>query len=342
MSSVPTRATAPEKELLDAARTGDETAFRHLVEPYQRELHAHCYRMLASFHDADDALQEVLLRSWRGLGRFEGRSSLRSWLFKIATNACLNMIERRPKRVLPIDYGPPAALTDDPGEPLAESLWVEPYPDAQVGDDFAAPAAAYEARESVELAFIAALQHLPPRQRAVLIHREVLGFTAREVADALDTTTAAVNSGLQRARAAIDERLPDQSQQATMRALGDERIRELVEGFVAAWDRGDVDKMVAMLAEEPTFEMPPLAEWYRGPEAVEAFLPRVQGMWRLVPVRANGQLAFGAYRWDEELRSHRPRVLDVLTLREGRIAAVTAFATPALFGRFGLPDELRP
>ena len=344
MASDVTSATASQRALLDAGRAGDEAAFRGLVEPHHAELHAHCYRMLGSAHDADDALQDALLRAWKGLARFEGRSSLRSWLFRIATNACLDAIARRPKRVLPIDYGPAADPAEEPGEPLAGSVWVEPYADEALGmqDGYAAPEARYERRESVELAFIAALQHLPPRQRAVLVLREVLGFAAREVAEMLDTTTASVNSSLQRARAAVEERLPEQSQQATLRALGDERIRELVEGFVDAWDRGDVDKMVAMLAEEPTFSMPPYAAWYRGDGAVDAFLPATPGRWRLVPARANGQIAFGAYRWDPEAGSYRAAVLDVVTLDGARIAEVVAFFTPSVFERFGLPAALGP
>jgi RNA polymerase sigma-70 factor, ECF subfamily len=173
--------TARERELLEAARGGDEHAFGHLVEARHAELHAHCYRMLGSVHDAEDALQEALLRAWRGLPRFESRSSLRSWLYRIATNTCLDVIARRPKRVLPIDYGPGADPHDSPGEPLVESVWLEPYPDETLGlaDGFAAPEATYEQRESVELAFVAALQHLPANQRAALILREVLGFSAR-------------------------------------------------------------------------------------------------------------------------------------------------------------------
>src|SRR5881227_1714855 len=229
-------------DVLAAARTGDEGAFARLVEPYRSELHAHCYRMLGSVHDAEDALQEALLRAWRGLARFEGRSSLRSWLYTIATNTCLNAIARRPKRVLPVDYGPAYDPHRPPGEPVVESVWIEPYPDEMLGleDGFAAPEASYEMRESVELAFVAALQHLPPNQRAALILREVLGFSAKEVAEALDTTTASVNSALQRARKAADGRLPEQSQQATLRALGDDRLREIVEAYMDAWERGDV------------------------------------------------------------------------------------------------------
>ncbi|HTE61479.1 MAG TPA: RNA polymerase subunit sigma-70, partial [Solirubrobacteraceae bacterium] len=247
-----------ERALFDAARAGDEHAYRRLVETYRGELHAHCYRMLGSVHDAEDALQDAFLRAWRALARFEGRSSLRAWLYRIATNTCLDVVARRPKRVLPLDYGPAGDPHDGPGEPLVESVWVEPYPDERVSlaDGFAAPDARYEQRESVELAFIAALQHLPARQRAVLILREVLGFSAREVAETLDTTTASVNSALQRARKTVDEHLPDRSQQATLRSLGDDGIRELVERYVDAWERGDVDAVAAMLAEDAAIAMP--------------------------------------------------------------------------------------
>src|ERR687896_602019 len=188
-----------ERRLLDAARVGDEDAFARLIEPHRRALHAHCYRMLGSVTDAEDALQEALLNTWRGLPRFEGRSSLRSWLYTIATNACLRAIERRPGRVLPVDYGPPADPHRPLGEPLVESTWIEPYPDERLGldDGPAGPEARYEQRESIELAFIAALQHLPARQRAVLILRDVLGFSGAEVADALDTSPASVYSLLQ-------------------------------------------------------------------------------------------------------------------------------------------------
>jgi RNA polymerase sigma-70 factor, ECF subfamily len=324
----------------------DEDAYRRLVEPHRGELHAHCYRMLGSAQDAEDALQDALTNAWRALPRFEGRSSLRSWLYRIATNACLKLIERRPARVLPIDYGPPTDPHDAPAEPLLESVWVEPYPDARLGLDasVAGPEARYEQRESVELAFIAALQLLPPTQRAVLILRDVLGFSGAEVADTLETTPAAVYSALQRAHRTIDQRLPDASQQATLRALGDERVRALVDGYVRAWQAGDVDAVVALLAEDATVTMPPRPTWYQGRDGVARFLTEFplasENHSLLVPTRANGQLAFGHYLWDPATRSHLAHGVNVLTLRDDRIGDTTWFLAPEAFARFELPAEL--
>src|SRR6059058_5482300 len=231
--SARTAVTANENELLDSARKGDEDAFGRLIGRYRAALHAHCYRMLGSVPDAEDALQDALLSAWRGLPRFEGRSSLRSWLYKIATNACLKAIERRPKRVLPIDYAPAADPHDGPAEPVTESVWLEPYPDEELGleGSLLGPDARYEQREGVELAFTAALQQLPARQRAVLILRDVLGYSARETAEALETTPVSVDSALQRAHKTIDERVPAQTQQATLRSLGHSELREIVNRF---------------------------------------------------------------------------------------------------------------
>ena len=320
-----------------------EDAFRRLVEPYRAELHAHCYRMLGSLHDAEDALQDAMLRAWRGLSGLEGRRGPRPWLYAITTNACLDLGARR-KRVLPFDHGPPAGPGDGPGQPLAAVLWVEPYPDVEIGleDGYASPEARYERREAVELAFIAALQHLPGRQRAVLILRDVLGFSAKEVAEIVGSTTAAVNSALQRARAAIDERLPSESQQSTMRALGDDALRELVERFIDAFERGDVEAIVALLAEDADFAMPPFATWSRGRGAVAGswLMPsRTPPGLRYVVTRANGQLALGTYALRGD-GGYVPIALDVLTLRGAQIAQVIAFRTPGIFPRFGLPAEL--
>jgi len=368
----PTTAEDPrERDLLEAARGGDEGAFQRLVEARRGELHAHCYRMLGSVQDAEDALQDAMLRAWRGLPRFEGRSSLRSWLYTIATNSCLDAIGRRPKRVLPVDYAPAADPHDGPGDPVVEPVWVEPYPDETLGveDGYAAPEARFEQREAVELAFIAALQHLPPNQRAALIMREVLGFSAREVAEAMDTTTASINSALQRARKTVAERLPDQSQQATLRTLGDDRVRELVDGYVDAWQREDIETVVSMLAEDASFSMPPLASWYGGSRRLLAEFMQVgplsgEWRWRPVRVRASGQETLAFYEWDSESERYLPFALNVLSFRGEEISDVTCFVCRSIespdreayarwpdepvdparrrayFGRFGLPDEL--
>jgi RNA polymerase sigma-70 factor (ECF subfamily) len=338
--------TADERELLETARQGDQDAYGRLVGPYRAELGAHCYRMLGSGADAEDALQEALLRAWRALPQFEGRSSLRSWLYKIATNACLRAIERRPKRVLPVDYAPAADPHDGPAQPVTETVWLEPYPDDRLGlaSALAGPDAVYEQRESVELAFIAALQHLPARQRAVLIIRDVLGFSARETAEALETTPVSVDSALQRAHRTVDHRLPEQSQQATLRLLGDAALTQVVQRFVAAWERNDVEAVVAMLAEDARMTMPPLPAWYRGRQQVGVFLsggPLAGAMrWRLVPARANGQLAFGVYAWDRKTQTFLPHGVSVLTLRGTQIEEVTAFLDVGACRGFSLPRAI--
>jgi RNA polymerase sigma-70 factor, ECF subfamily len=334
---------ADERRLLEAARGGDEDAYRRLIEPYRAELHAHCYRMLGSVHDAEDALQDALLRAWRGLHGFEAGRPLRPWLYRIATNASLDALAKRPKRVLPIDHSPPATPESGPGEPILERIWIEPYPDEELGlpAGHAAPEARYEQRESVEIAFIAALQYLPARQRAVLILREVLGFSAREVAEFLETTSAAVNSALQRARTVVEERLPAQSQQTTLRSLGDKRLRSVVERYVDAWETRNVDAIVAMLVEDARFAMPPLPRWFRGRDAIIAFItgtgrPRL----RHLPAQANGQPAIGWYLWDAERAAYLPASLEVLTLEGPRVREIHAFVFPELFPAFGLPAEL--
>jgi len=332
---------SPDAEL-PRARAGDDEAFHRLVAPLRAELQAHCYRMLGSLHDAEDALQDALLRAWRGIDRFEGRSSVRSWLYKIATNACLDAIARRGRRALPVDLGPSAehAAVDD--QPLTDVAWLGPYPDSGVADGRAAPHARYEQRESVELAFVAAMQHLPGNQRAALLLFEVLGFSAKEVADTLDTTPASVNSALQRARKVVHELRPEQSQQQTLRTLGDARLRELVTEYATALERGDADTLVSMLTADATWSMPPLPSWYRGTAAITDFLVELplRHRWRHLPVRANGQQAVACYIWDEQAGAFVGRIIDVLTLRGDRIAAVTAFIDEGLFPHFGLPASL--
>jgi RNA polymerase sigma-70 factor, ECF subfamily len=350
--------------------TSDQ-AYQELIEQHRSELHAHCYRMLGSVHDAEDALQEALLRAWKGLHGFQGRSSARSWLYKIATNTCLDTIAKRPKqRVLPFEYGPATEPLAGPGAPIVESVWIEPYPDEMLGlqSGLASPEARYERRESVELAFIAALQHLPARQRAVLILREVLGYSAAEVADLLDSTVASVNSAMQRARAAVDERLPDASQQETLRALGDDEIAALVDRYVEAWESNDVDTVVAMLTEDAAISMPPLASWFGPRDVMAKFLAAfpMSGSWRWKALRttANAQPALGFYAWDEATGAYEAFALNVLSLRGDKVKDVTAFIIRTtelehdeqfhrwvdfavdperlelVFGRFGLPESL--
>jgi RNA polymerase sigma-70 factor (ECF subfamily) len=306
--------------------------FDALVEPHRRELQAHCYRMLGSLQDAEDALQDTLLRAWRGLESFEGHSSLRTWLYRIATNASLDVAARRKKApILPADHGPSAVRWDDP--PPGESvLWLEPLP----GDD-------YEHRESVELAFAAALQHLPPNQRAALILRDVLGFSAQEVAAWMATSEASVKSALQRARATMDERGPDRTQQATLHALGNQRTRSIVQAYSDAIESGDVETVLALLTEDATWAMPPYATWFAGRDAIAAFLADapLTHAWRHLPTAANGQPAVGCFIWDDVQQAFMAEVIDVLSLDErGRIKAITAFVDPALFPRFGLPARI--
>jgi RNA polymerase sigma-70 factor (ECF subfamily) len=335
MTPSPTESTVQEKELLETAKEGSEDAYRRLVEPHRSELHAHCYRMLGSVQDAEDALQEALVRAWRGLPRFEGRSSIRSWLYRIATNTSLDAIERRPKRVLPIDYGPASDPHGGVGEPVVESVWIEPYPDETLGieDGYASPDARYEQREAVELAFVAALQLLPANQRAVLILREVLGFSAQETADMLDTSVASVNSALQRARSTVEKKLPDQSQQETLSSLGDERLREIVEQYADAWERNDVDTVVSMLAEDAAFTMPPMARWFQGHDGIRGFLELWSMLpdwgWRSIPTTANGQPALAFYSWDAEQGAHVPFAVNVLTFEGEKIKEVDAFIVRA-------------
>jgi RNA polymerase sigma-70 factor, ECF subfamily len=272
----------------------------------------------------------LICRRWR---------ALRPWLYRIATNVCLDVLARRRKRGLPIQHGRPAGPNEEPGEPLAGPVWVEPYPDQALGleDGYASPEARYEQREAVELAFIAALQHLPASQRAVLLLRDVLGFSAKETAGALETTVASVNSALQRARRRVQERMPARSQQATLRSLGDECVRAVVAGYLDAWERGDFDALAAMLAEDATFQMPPYPSWWRGREVIAA---AAEPRHRYLPTRANGQAANAAYRWDAQTGSYVAEALEVLTLEGTRVKEMTAFMMPTVFQRFGLPDEL--
>ena len=332
-----------EADQIAAARHGDEAAFEKLVAAHRARLHAYCYRMLGSVHDADDALQETLLAAWRGLGKFEGRSDLRSWLYRIATHACLRLAASRRRRVLSPQLGPPRTDVYDLGELATEPIWLEPYPEP--ADDSANPELRYQERESVELAFVAALQHLPASQRAVLILREVLQFSAAEVAQVLDRSVASVNSSLQRARKAMAgyraEHHAAGRQRAELRALGEAGQRELVAAFVQAWERADVPAMVALLAEDARFSMPPLSAWFGGRDDVVQFMAERMWAtpWRLVPMTANGQLAFACYQGDTAGGPFRLSAINVVTLRAGRISDLTGFLDPAVHHHFGLDPE---
>jgi RNA polymerase sigma-70 factor, ECF subfamily len=346
------RLDADEQTLLGLAQSGDQSAFGDLVEAYRTELHAHCYRLLGSVHDAEDALQDALLRAWKGLPGFEGRSSVRSWMYTIATNAALDVARHRPRGEFPAGFSPAAGQAAMPDGPD----WLEPYPDDVLGDRLAtSPTARYEQRESLELAFVVALQHLPPLQRAVLILRDVVGFSAREAAEALVTSVPAVTSALQRARATAQSRLPARSQQVALRSLGDERIRILAERYADAMERGDAGLLVSMLASDVTYTMPPPPTCLRGHAAIREFIlqdvaPRT---WQHRATRANGQLAIGCYILDPGRGRYEACGIDVLTLDGEQITAISAFLTAEVLGepgdgrftaadfaRFGLPAEL--
>jgi RNA polymerase sigma-70 factor (TIGR02960 family) len=329
--------------LLDRAREGDEDAFRALTDPYRRELHVHCYRILGSVQDAEDVMQETLLAAWRGLAGFEERASLRAWLYRIATNRSLNARRdsaRRPSASSALPFEPP------PPTRMAEPLWLEPYPDAlldELPDAAAGPDARYETKEAVGLAFVTGLQQMAPRQRAVLVLRDVLGFQASEVAAMLDTSEASVTSLLQRARAALDARVPlDRARAPVPRSA---RERELVARFAEAFERDDVEGVVALLTDDAWVTMPPEPWEYQGAEAIERFLrDRIVGRAgrrvRLVPTRANGQPAFGHYLEDPHAPVGRFAGVLVLTLEGDRIAAITRFDAGAVLPHFGLPRTL--
>lgn len=332
---------AHDEEILKAAQRGDHAAFEQLVAPYLRELRATCYRMSGSLHDADDLMQEGLLKVWKGLPGFQGRANLRTWLYKIVTNVCLDALEKRGPRLLPMDLGPAAAPGAAIGPPVLETPWLEPCPAEWYRSTEPSPAARYDARESVAFAFLVAIQHLPPKQRAVLLLRDVLGFEAAEIADLLDLSVAAVNSALQRARttlASLDERPPGAP------LTGDDS--ELLAQYVQAWERADVNALVAVLLKDATLSMPPLPQWLVGSEAIGAsiggmvFTPAGPGAIRLVRTEANGLPAFAAYQRDRESEEMRAMALHVLTLRGGYVAAITAFLDPSLFVPFGLPGQL--
>ena len=327
--------------LIERARAGDGDAFGQLIEPHRRELMVHCYRMLGSAQDAEDALQETMLAAWRGLAGFEGRSSVRTWLYRVATSRCLNALRAGSRR-------PPtaAALSVSTPEPtrLGEVPWLEPLPDAALeglADSAPGPEARYEASEAISLAFVTALQLLPPRQRAVLILRDVLGYPAREAAELLDVTEESVTSALKRARAATREQTATGTGQPPAPAPGSAEEQDLVERFTRAFEAGDVDGIVALMAEDAWLRMPPLPLEYQGRDLAYRFFTAIWAgrSYRLVPTRANGQPAFGLYVHDPQAGTYRAIGLLTATLAGQQISELTRFETSVL-PRFGLPRML--
>jgi RNA polymerase sigma-70 factor (ECF subfamily) len=326
-----------ESAALSAARTGDGGAFERVVQPYLRELRAHCYRMAGSLGDADDLLQESLVRAWRGLGGFEGRSSLRTWLYKVTTRACLDALEKRGPRLLPMELAPSLAAGAAMRAPSTDPIWIGPCPD-ELADGPASPEARYGGRESVALAFLVALQLLPASQRAVLILRDVVGMGAAECAELLDLSVAAVNSVLQRARETVAAKAPPRG--AEPPPIDDPRIASLLKRYVEAWERADVSRLVELLHEDATLAMPPLPDWLTGAQAIGASIDAMvfregqPGGFRMVPTAANGLPAFAMWRRDPASGRFEPMALHLVAVRDGKIASIVAFLDPALPARF--------
>ena len=329
-------------QTLARARAGDEDAFCELTEPYRRELQLHVYRIVGSAQDAEDLVQETLLAAWRGLGQFEERASLRTWLYRIATNRSLDALRTSRRRAEDPDMTPMPEPTR-----WSEPVWLEPYPDLLldgIPDETPGPEARYETRESVALAFVVGLQHLPPQQRAVLVLRDVLGYRAAEVAALLETSAAAVNNLLRRARASFESRLPaagrDRAPLPNSRAE-----RDIVGRFADTAETGDIDSMIALLTDDAWLTMPPLPQAYQGRDTIGAFMrgneERRGTPLRLVPTRANNQPAFAAYLPVAQTGIARAHGLFVLTLEGDHIAAITWFADTSIFPHFGLPRTLR-
>ncbi|GAA4451844.1 sigma-70 family RNA polymerase sigma factor [Phytohabitans houttuyneae] len=325
---------------------GEESAFAELVERHRRELRVHCYRMLGSYDEAEDLVQETFLRAWKGRDGFAGRSSLRAWLYRIATNACLDTLRGRGRRVLPQDLGPPSGPDADL-PPRADIPWLQPFPDRAAPVE-AEPDSVAVTRETMELAFLVAIQHLPPRQRATLILRDVLGWSAKEAASALDASVASTNSALQRARATLREHLPEHRLEWTHPLGPTEEELAVVRRYVEAVERADLDALADLMAEDIRAVMPPWPMWFAGRDTVLATLraswdpalPYYIGRFRVVPVAANGMPAVASYVCAPGDDTYKAFAIGVLRVADGRIAEISAFHDTGLFAAFGLPDSL--
>ncbi|MGE5124594.1 MAG: sigma-70 family RNA polymerase sigma factor [Acidobacteriaceae bacterium] len=340
--------SAPQKlaMTLAAARRGDREAFSNLTEPHRLELLTHCYRMLGSIEDAEDQVQETFLRAWRRLDTYEGRASFRAWLYKIATNACLDTLKGRPKRLLPPEITAPIRPSDPLPPPREAALWIEPFPEDLLAPTSTNPEARFDAYEGISLAFLVALQVLPSRQRSALILKDVLDWPMAEIADALGSTQSSVASVLHRARETMKQRHITRKRESYRMSKPDDRTRELLERYMHAWEAADIDGIVSLLTEEATFPMPPFPLWVRGKASIHDFISRAilsgeaHDRFRLIPIRANGQPGYAFYQKDELTRAYHPFALQVLTIEGNRISDATTFGFPSLFRFFNLPPVL--
>jgi RNA polymerase sigma-70 factor (ECF subfamily) len=335
-----------QAKFLSAARGGDQDAFSQLAEPHRLELMTHCYRMLGSLEDAEDQVQETFLRAWRRLETYQERASFRAWLYKIATNACLDALQRQPKRMLPLELPGPSDPSAPLPAPILDPVWIEPYPDEWIAPAVSNPEARYDSYESVSLAFLAALQVLPPRQRIALILADVLDWPMGEIADTLQTTISSVTSLLHRARLTMKQRrIPEGKDMARMKMPVDQ-TRDLLDRYVRAWESADIKDIISLLSDTATFPMPPFPIWVQGKQAVSELLSlkilagEGHGRFKLVPLHANGQSGFAFYLIDQANRTYHPYALQVITIESGLVTDVTTFGMPALFRHFQLPSSL--
>jgi RNA polymerase sigma-70 factor, ECF subfamily len=333
-------------KILSALRNGNAEAFSRLTEQYRRELCTHCYRMTGSLEDAEDLVQETFLRAWRRKETYEGRATFRAWLYKIATNACLDALDRLPRRVLSIDSEEPGSPMLAEQTPRDEPAWIEPFPDAWLAPTSTSPEARYDTYESISLAFLVALQILPPRQRTVLIFADVLDWPMSEISDVMGISITAANSLLHRARVTMKQRNESGKLDRSRMVLPNDQTRQLLDQYARAWESADLDGIIAMLADDAVFPMPPMPFTIRGKQAMAAFYAEhifmgdARERWKLIPVRANAQPGFAFYRLDETTQKYHAYVLQVLTIEKGLVVNATTFAFPALFQYFGLPEIL--